>query len=179
MCLGKEALMFLRKTRPTALIALAGAVCVALLFVAATRGEVSAAGTRHEDQRIGQAFCDAWASHDPERVVAIFTKDAFYEDVPFGLKVNGSAELRDFARDFFTAVPDLRIECVATAAQGGHGSIEWTFSGTDRTDVGFFKTGKPFKVRAASVFETRHGKISRNLDYYDVASWMRQVGLLP
>ena len=32
--------------------------------------------------------------------VALFTEDAFYEDVPFNLQVTGSAELRVFARDF-------------------------------------------------------------------------------
>lgn len=158
------------------LIALAGAVCVALVLAATGRGAVSATGTNHDEQHIGQAFCAAWASHDPERVVALFTEDAFYEDVPFNLKVTGSAELRSFARDFFAAVPDLKVECTTTTAKDGHGSIEWTFSGTD---VGIFKTGKPFSVRAASIFETRHGKIARNLDFYDAATWMRQVGLLP
>jgi steroid delta-isomerase-like uncharacterized protein len=137
---------------------------------------VGAAGKVREEQRVGQAFCDAWASHDPEQIVALFTEDAFYEDVPFGLTANGSAELRVFARDFFAAVPDLTIACTATTTKDGHGSVEWTFSGTD---VGIFKTGKPFAVRAASVFETRRGKIARIADYYDAATWMRQVGLIP
>lgn len=168
--------MFLRITRSRLTSALVGAVSVALLLIAAGQSQVSAADANREDQRIGRAFCAAWASHDPERIVAIFTKDGFYEDVPFNLTATGSDELRTFARDFFAAVPDLKVECTATNAQGGFGSIEWTFSGTD---IGIFKTGKPFSIRAASVFETRHGKISRNVDYYDVATWMRQVGLLP
>src|SRR5947209_18524970 len=118
-----------------ALIALAGAMCVALILAASGHGAVGATGTDREEQHIGQAFCAAWASHDPERVVALFTTDAFYEDVPFNLSVTGSEELRVFARDFFAAVPDLKVECTGTTAKDGHGSIEWTFSGTD---VGIF-----------------------------------------
>jgi ketosteroid isomerase-like protein len=50
------------------------------------------------------------------------------------------------------------------------------FSGTDK-DV--FKTGKKFSVRGVSVIEVREGKISRCLDFYDSATIMRQVGVLP
>jgi len=58
----------------------------------------------------------------------------------------------------------------------GHGTIEWTFSGTDK---GVYKTGKKFSVRGVSVIDMRDGKISRNLDFYDLATIMRQVGVLP
>jgi ketosteroid isomerase-like protein len=58
----------------------------------------------------------------------------------------------------------------------GHGTIEWIFGGKD---VGVFKTGKPFAVPGVSVIEFRDGKISRNLDYYDAATIMKQVGVLP
>src|SRR5262245_39280335 len=86
------------------------AVCAALILAATGWGTVGATGKDREAPRIGQASCAAWASHDPERVVALFTEDAFYEDVPFALAATGSAELRAFARDFFAAVPDLEIE---------------------------------------------------------------------
>jgi ketosteroid isomerase-like protein len=60
--------------------------------------------------------------------------------------------------------------------RGGHGTIEWTFNGTDK---GVFNTGKKFSVRGVSVIDVRDGKIFRNLDFYDSATIMRQVGVLP
>jgi ketosteroid isomerase-like protein len=42
-----------------------------------------------------------------------------------------------------------------------------------------YKTGKKFSVRGVSVIEVREGKIFRNLDFYDSATIMRQLGLLP
>jgi ketosteroid isomerase-like protein len=96
--------------------------------------------------------------------------------VAFGLKAQGHAELRKMAADFFAGVPDLKLEVVSNTSMGNCGSVEWVFSGTD---VGLYKTGKKFSVRGASVYELRGGKFSSNRDYYDSASIMRQVGILP
>jgi ketosteroid isomerase-like protein len=63
-----------------------------------------------------------------------------------------------------------------SSIQDGHGSIEWVFSGTD---AGMFKTGKQFSVRGVSIVTVKNGKISRNVDYYDAATLMKQLGLLP
>jgi ketosteroid isomerase-like protein len=84
--------------------------------------------------------------------------------------------LRKFAVSIFEAVSDAKFELVDSSVDRGHRSIEWIFSGTDH---GLYKTGKRFSVRGVSVIDLRQGRISRNLDYYDAASIMRQVGLLP
>ena len=125
---------------------------------------------------IAENWISAWNSHDPDKLTAIFTADVTYEDVPFSAVNHGSAELRKFAASEFEGVPDLRVELANSSIQDGHGSIEWTFSGTD---AGIFKTGKKFSVRGVSIVTVKNGKISRNLDYYDVATLMKQVGLLP
>jgi steroid delta-isomerase-like uncharacterized protein len=93
-----------------------------------------------------------------------------------GLIARGHADLREMAADFFTSIPDLKLEVVSNKSEGNRGSVEWIFSGTD---VGLYKTGKKFSVRGASVYELRGGKFSGNRDYYDSASIMRQVGILP
>jgi ketosteroid isomerase-like protein len=38
-------------------------------------------------------------------------------------------------------------------------------------------TNKPFEVRGAAVVGFTDGKISRNSDYWDLATYMKQVGL--
>ena len=118
----------------------------------------------------------AWNSHDPEQVAAFYTNDVVYEDVTFGEVAHGREELKKLAAGFFAAVPDMKLEKVSVFEHGKHGSSEWIFSGTD---VGVYKTGKKFTVRGGSVFELRGGKIASNRDYYDSASIMRQVGVLP
>jgi steroid delta-isomerase-like uncharacterized protein len=133
------------------------------------------AGAQKRPQ-ISESFIAAWNSHDVERVIPVFTDDVLYEDVAFGAVNHGSAELRKFAASIFAAVPDVKFELVNSAVDREHGTIEWIFTGTDH---GLYKTGKRFSVRGVSVIDLRGGRISRNLDFYDAASIMRQVGLLP
>jgi steroid delta-isomerase-like uncharacterized protein len=124
---------------------------------------------------IAESWFAAWNSHDPEKVIAIFTPDVLFEDVTFRATSHGSPELRKFAASIFDAVPDAKFELVNASADRKCGHIEWVFSGTDH---GLYKTGKRFSVRGVSVIDVRQGRISRELDYYDAASIMRQVGLL-
>lgn len=142
-------------------------------FAAAAQHKGAAAASA---SRIAESWIAAWNSHDPEKLLPLYTKDAVYEDVAFGEVSRGPAELRKFAASFMEAVPDLKLELTGSAIQGDHGTIEWVLSGTDK-DI--FKTGKKFTVRGASVLTLAHGKISRNLDFYDSATIMRQVGVLP
>jgi steroid delta-isomerase-like uncharacterized protein len=123
-----------------------------------------------------ESFAAAWSSHDPDKLVSLFTPDATYEDVPSAEVSHGAAEIRKFAASFFEAVPDLKLERRNSSIGTQHGTIEWVFSGTDK---GLYRTGKQFSVRGVSVFDLRAGKIFRNLDYYDSASIMKQVGVLP
>ena len=125
---------------------------------------------------IAESWISAWNSHDPDKLAAIFTPDIMYEDVPFASVNHGSAELRKFAASEFDGSPDLHVELGSSSIQGNHGIIEWTFSGTDK---GIFKTGKKFSVRGVSIMTMKNGKISRNVDYYDAATVMKQLGLLP
>ncbi len=150
-------------------IAIAIAVIVGLGCLAA------AAGKDNSSDLVQREFA-AWNSHDPDKVASFYTDDVVYEDVAFGLKAHGRAELRKMAADFFANVPDLKLEAVNSTSMGNRGSVEWVFSGTD---TGLYKTGKKFSVRGASIYELRGGKFSANRDYYDSASIMRQVGLLP
>ena len=125
---------------------------------------------------VAESWIAAWNSHDPAKWATHFTADIYYEDVTFGEISRGSAEAQKFAGSFFADVPDLKLELADSSIDGDHGSIQWILSGTDK---GIFKTGKPFKVRGVGIITITSGKISRSVDYYDLATIMKQVGLLP
>jgi len=111
---------------------------------------------------IAHAWIDGWNSPTPETLVAAFTRDGVYEDVPFGIRKQGSVELAELHKFFHDAVGGLYCKLLDAHIANGHGTIEWIFGGTD---VAVYKTGKPFAVRGVSVIDVRGGKISRNLDY--------------
>jgi steroid delta-isomerase-like uncharacterized protein len=130
----------------------------------------------NSDPTLAEQWVAAWNSHTPDKMLPLFTDDVLYEDVAFGEVNHGKAELSKFAASEFDAVPDLELKLLQADIHGGHGTIEWSFSGTDK---GIYKTGKKFSVRGVSVIDVREGKIFRNLDFYDSATIMRQVGVLP
>lgn len=147
-----------------------------LAVVLAASCLVSAADKPSAARTMVEKSFAAWNAHDANKVATYYTSDVSYEDVAFGQVAHGSDELKKMVAGFFAAVPDLKLEVVDVRSFGNSASVEWIFSGTD---VGLFKTGKKFSVRGASVFQLKGGKCSVNKDYYDAASIMRQVGVLP
>jgi steroid delta-isomerase-like uncharacterized protein len=156
--------------------ALAGVILLPMLVLPSIAAPPEANNTTDANSALAEKWVAAWNSHSPDKMLPLFTDDVLYEDVAFGEVSHGSAELRKFAASEFDGVPDLELKLVRADIHNGHGTIEWTFAGTDK---GVFKTGKKFSVRGVSVIDVRDGKISRSLDFYDVATIMRQVGVLP
>ncbi len=156
--------------------ALRTAAAFLMLIVLAIAVFPTAKAATDRDASVADKWIAAWNSHDPAKMLPVFTDDVFYEDVAYGEISHGHAELRKFAADEFEAVPDLEVKLVRASISNGHGTIEWNFSGTDK---GIYKTGKKFTVRGVSVIDVRDGKIARSLDFYDSGTIMRQVGVLP
>jgi steroid delta-isomerase-like uncharacterized protein len=148
------------------------ALALSLLFAGCATAPKGPA--KRSNPIVEKAFA-AWNSHDLDKVVAAYSDDIIYEDVPFGPLNNGQGEFRTWAALCFSIIGDFKIEATNTWVENGHGVVEWVWSGVDKD---WFKTGKPFSVRGVSVIEVRDGKISRNKDFYDGAAILRQVGKL-
>ena len=137
-----------------------------------------------ELKRLLDDWAVAWSSgdsSDPERILALFTDDCVFEDVTFGVITRGKEELRSFVNGAFAAVPDFRYKLKGRFATSRWAVIEWVMSGTHNGDFpGIPATGKRFSsVRGSTILELEAGKIRRESDYWDAATFMKQVGLLP
>jgi len=130
--------------------------------------------------RVLDDWATAWSFHDTEKVLSLFTDDCVLEDVTFGVVNRGKKELRAFADGVFAGIPDFKIELTARFSTDAWAGMEWVMSGTHKGDFpGMPATGKRFSVRGVTILELQGGKIRRDSDYWDAASVMRQVGLLP
>ena len=122
---------------------------------------------------------DAWNSLDPERVVDLLTEEHVYEDVTFGAVTHGAAETRQFFQGAYTAFPDIHFTLSGVVVNSGCSAFEWTMTGTHKGDMpGLPATGKPFTIRGATVFGIAGDKICAVRDYWDLATLLRQVGLM-
>ena len=134
-----------------------------------------------EDQkRALEQWGEYWSAHDMERLLSLFTDDVVYEDVTMGVVNRGRAQLRAFAEGFFGGFPDVTFEVRSSFADGSSGGVEWVMRGTHKGDLpGMPATGRRIEVRGASIFEFTGGTIRRCSDYWDMTTFLKQLGLMP
>lgn len=123
----------------------------------------------------------AWSSPTAaEKLTSLFTDDCVYEDVPLGAVSHGKAELQGFYNLILSVFPDFKVELTSQFIAGNRAGAEWIFSGTHKGDMpGLPATNKRVSVRAASIFELEGNKLKRCSDYFDMATALKQVGVLP
>jgi steroid delta-isomerase-like uncharacterized protein len=115
-----------------------------------------------------------------EQLLSLFTDDCVYEDVTMGVVNHGKAEVANFYTLVFGAFPDFKIELTTHFVAGNWAGAEWLMSGTHRGNLpGLPATNKPFSIRGASVFALQDNKFSRCSDYWDMASFLKQIGVMP
>jgi steroid delta-isomerase-like uncharacterized protein len=154
-------------------------VVATMLALASATSPARSADTQALQRSLDQ-WAVAWSSSDVDKLLPLFTDNVDYEDVTLGAANHGSNALRDFAAATFGGFTDLKFELKSrlVAADGKWGAMEWVMRGRQTKDFpGLPATNKPFEVRGATVVEFSNGKISRNSDYWDLATYMKQVGL--
>jgi steroid delta-isomerase-like uncharacterized protein len=128
-------------------------------------------------------YMAAWNSRDPDRIASFMAGDATYEDLALGERYQGRVAIKGFFAGMETGFSsDYRFETTHALATDAGYAIEWTMSGTnDRPDAqrGLPATGKPYGILGVSIGTLREGKISENRDYWNLAAYLMEVGLMP
>ena len=127
---------------------------------------------------------DGFNARDPERVAAICADDFVLEDIPAGLTLHGPTGMRLWLQTWLDAAPDAHAALERIFGDGDwvatehHGTA--THTGPLRTPTGEIPaTGRALDLWFSENFEVRDGKLRRMRVYYDGATMMRQLGLMP
>lgn len=109
----------------------------------------------------------------------LFTEDGVYEDLAFGFVMEGKQGVVDWVSITLAGAPDTNVDVVYAFEAGERAAAHWIFSGTHTGAWGpdLPPTGEPFLLPVASLFELEGELIRRVHDYYNLATWLRQVGL--
>jgi steroid delta-isomerase-like uncharacterized protein len=133
-------------------------------------------------EQLAQNFLAGW-SHDLPVLIPLFTEDVVYEDTTVHAVLHGKEALRGFAEGWFKAFPDLSFTVTSApliSEDGGRMSVAWQVTGTQRGDMpGMPASNKIATVVGVSLIECTGGKIKHSVDYWDMATTMRQLGFLP
>ena len=120
-----------------------------------------------DPEAVVREFCDAWSRRDVEAILGWFAPDAVYHNMPLA-PVRGHAEIRAVLEMFVPPASKIEFEVLAIASRG-------TVVFTERVDR-FVVGDKEVALPVAGVFDIRDGKIAAWRDYFDMASYQRQLG---
>jgi limonene-1,2-epoxide hydrolase len=113
-------------------------------------------------------FLDAWPRGDIDVLMAFFSDDAVYHNIPVPAAV-GAPAIRDAFLGFAKLMDSIEIVNLNVAAQG---SVVFT----ERIDR--FRWGtKMLELPVAGVFEVQGGKIVAHRDYFDYRTWLDATGI--
>jgi steroid delta-isomerase-like uncharacterized protein len=133
-----------------------------------------------DNNQLMRALIAAWNEHDAEGVVACFAPDFVGIDVAEAAPQRGPRNLRQSVERYLRAFPDLQVTPDELLIEDTRAVLVWTVRGTHLGSLMRIPpTGRPILLRGATLFQIEQGAVRRATNIWDVAGFLRSVGLLP
>ena len=118
-------------------------------------------------ERIVTDFCNAWPRKNVDELLAFFTDDAVYHNIPLE-SAKGKDAIRGVINTFLPMARSLQFKVLHSASNGNV-----VFN--ERVDIFDLGNGKTISLPVAGVFEVTGSKISAWRDYFDMAMYTKQM----
>jgi len=140
--------------------------------------------SKEDHATVIQALFDAFNKGDLASAASLVTQDFELVDVPAGYTFHGSDGLLQWFQGFLTAGPDAKTEIFNTIVEDDWVATEhigrFTHTGPLVTPGGeIAPTGRRVELQIAEIYQMKNGKIRLLGAYYDAATMMRELGLMP
>ncbi len=127
---------------------------------------------------------EAFNNSDWEACKAAMTPDAVYDEAATSRRMEGLAEIIPGWQGWKEAMPDISGTVTSVYASGNTVFMEVTWLGThtgplESPSGKIPATGKSQTTRAAWVSDYEGGQVKTTRHYFDMLSFMAQLGLLP
>src|SRR5213083_1268287 len=103
-------------------------------------------------QEVIERWLEAWNAHDPQAVASMYIEDAISRDMGRDMALMGRAAIAESLTTYMEAFPDITWKVSRFGVDADRGTV--------------------FNLSA-------DGKIVSDIGYWDVASMLRQLGLMP
>lgn len=133
-------------------------------------------------EQLVKDMTEATNSHDIDKLVSLFSDDCTFELFAAGIDCKGKEELRDFQKETYSAFPDFKVELKSSIVSGNQICGEYIMTGSYKgklANMPVEPTGRNFSVPCVRVDELKDGKVYQSRVYYDGASFMQQIGVMP
>ena len=130
--------------------------------------------------RLVTDLVEAWNAHDPERVAALYAPTYEGTDVGDASTQRGPQAVRQRVARYLGAFPDLEFTEQETIVQEQRAALMWIARGTHRGPLmNIPATNRPTEIQGMSLLTVEGGKITHETSIWDVAGFLRSIGLLP
>ena len=140
--------------------------------------------SEQENTRAVEKLFEALNAHDLSRDTEYISPD-FHADQPGASGPMTQDQNIAYTQGFFDAFPDLHFDKRQIIAQGDFVVINWMGSGTHkgglRTPTGAVipPTGKHARVPGSTTYQFKNGKVVQSTTFWDMATLLAQLGLMP
>jgi steroid delta-isomerase-like uncharacterized protein len=140
---------------------------------------------KYED--MSRKVADAFNKHDLDGLAKLYAQDAVAYDPMYPEPLRGRDAIRKDAATFFKGFPDIRLEIINTIEKDDrNGADEIRLTGTHTgplatpTGQDLPPTNKRIELRGGAFTRfNERGEIAEERRYYDVATVLRQLGVMP
>lgn len=138
-----------------------------------------------ENLKAARSFFDAWNAGDFTQAEAYNAPD-FMAEAPGAPGPLNQEQNRMYLQNFATAFPGVKFEILLSISQGDYVVLHWKASGGTHSGplmspsgASIPPTGKSATVMGSSTAQVKNGKVSHSWTFWDMASLLGQLGLLP
>ena len=134
-----------------------------------------------ENLQVVRKGFEAWNAHDPDRFVALLAEGFVSESDNWPAPVRGQEAVRQMMHMYIGAFPDLHFNVVQMLESGDYVVSRWHSTGTHQGELmGIPATNRRGEgIHGCTVAEIKKGKITHEWVYWDTATLLRQLGVMP
>ena len=122
----------------------------------------------------------AWSRGDMDGVIACCTEDCVFQFLAGEWSFEGHDGVRAFLGLVYAATGDFRWMPLRMAVDGDDVWTEFRFTMTQTGDFpGIRATGNAVDITGVAIDTIRDGRIAHHRQYFNLASFLQQVGLMP
>jgi steroid delta-isomerase-like uncharacterized protein len=141
--------------------------------------------SEQENIKAAHAFFEAWNAGDLSQADT-YNADDFMAEGPGAAGPMNTEQNRMYSQNFLTAFPAAKFEVLLTIAHGDYVVTHWKAGGGAHTGPlhtpsggAIPPTGKTATLVGSTTTQLKNGKITHSWTFFDMASLLGQLGLLP
>jgi steroid delta-isomerase-like uncharacterized protein len=134
----------------------------------------------HDLNQILTELLEAWNAHNAECVASFYSADYVGVDVSESGQQRGPEGVRHTVQRYLNAFSDLHLTQEETVVNDNRAAIKVTVRGTYQGGLmNIPATGRTTELHGVAFLTFDNGKITRASYLWDVAGFLRNIGLLP